>query len=166
MIHPAHDPITAPLDFGVYLTPMHVLDKLIAAGLGDRPRERITPQELRAAMQGEHIVKLKAPRIPRIRGGPGAPCVLCAGPTQRHGKDRGRQRYQCLRCSAKFVFASNMTLIRMTCRGKYAEARKLMLAGCCNIDIAERVGLEVRQVANVRWTFNRANRKASRGEVL
>ena len=66
-------------------TPTDVLDKLIAAGLGDVRRDRITPDEWVRAMAGEIV------RQPKLDAGWG---TCGCGATVR----RFRGEYRCLAC--------------------------------------------------------------------
>lgn len=51
------------IDISNRLTPMHVIDKLIASGLGEIRQDHITPEQFRAAMRGERVMKRQVEEI-------------------------------------------------------------------------------------------------------
>ncbi len=85
-----------------------VLDKLIAAGLGDTDQHLITQDEYRRAMAGEVVI---APRIKAPSSGKGEMCPRC------HEKKHNKAWSYCRGCTA---------LIRMIKPSKWQKKKKKM----------------------------------------
>jgi uncharacterized C2H2 Zn-finger protein len=77
-------------------SPAEELEKLIAAGLGDVERSRITPDQYARAMRGE-VVRERI--VPRSRTGPRP--VMGAHRCPRCGAVRAKSRAYCRECSIK-----------------------------------------------------------------
>jgi uncharacterized OB-fold protein len=86
-------------------TPFWILDKLIAAGLGDTPQSKIKAAQFVRAMGGEVVVLSQKHRCGnwRIPDRPMCPNCNQDEARVRAGAPHGLRRWLCRSCGSKFV---------------------------------------------------------------